>query len=267
MKKYNFENIVHIDTDLVGSRRNTWISVGMEYYPIDDSHIDEYKYLSFDEVKDLYERGLTTDNLFLNDKGEFQLKSSHLSAITVFSVINGIAFNVEEDDKNLLDYAIKIGVVHSTPQPVEMISGVKNMEILSDDSFKFTYKVQPEKLGYLDNNFRSHNTLKELIIGSLKRALSFHKKLNIISYDYDSSKLELSVVIPKDSLLSRDEVFTSVLKKLDLQIHYFFHSDVDWYHHLQALMQCARDQFQFHLINEDINEMKSNFEWYRKDFK
>lgn len=275
MKKYNFYNQVRIQTDSVGRVHDRYICIGFEPHVINkELHIESHEPFSFEEIEALYKDGKTTDNLFINAKGDFQLKKSYLSSCVLFQVYNGIAFNVQEKHQHILSYAIKKGIVHTKPQIVEMFAGVKNLEILPNDLFKFTYNIQPEKLGYsnLENlceNYDNANTLKELIIGTFKKSLS-ENKLKIISYDYNYENLQLSVITSKELLSDRYDNLHNVLNNLDLQIYYFSQRNVEWYFHLKALMQCARDRFDFYTINEEeypIKRDKSHFEWYNKNIE
>lgn len=275
MKKYHFYSHVRILTDSVGRVNDRYVYIGFQPDVINkELHIEDYKPYNFDEVEALYKDGKTTDNLFINNKGEFKLNKFDLSSFVIFQVYNGIAFNVKENHQNILSYAIKKGIVHTEPQPVEMFSGVKNLEILTDDLFKFTYTIQFEKLGYssledLYEHYDNVNTLKELIIGTFKKSIS-ENKLNIISYDYDSDNLQLSIITSKEFLSDKYDNLHHVLNNLDLQIYYFTQRNVEWYFHLKALMQCARDRFDFYTINEEeypIKKDKSHFEWYNKDIE
>lgn len=281
MKKYHFQNTVHIQTDRVGKFRDSWISVGLQSYPENkEEHMEGYRYFSYDEVKKLVEEGKTTDNVYLSENGEIELNIRHLSAITAFSVVNGIAFlsTDSEDKQELLSYAKRKGYVSDTPVPVEMMVGVKNLAIAIDETYILSYTFLPEKLGLVNEEKvqdMKTNFVKKLMVGTAKRLAARRTTLHlgggkievtpqceIKEWEYDEKTATISIVTTRKGITS-DELRTT-LKQLDLQLYYFFNQEFDWFQHLDALKQCARDYHNAHWINEEDKDENNHFKWYEK---
>ena len=280
MKKYHFQNTVHIQTDRVGKFRDSWISVGLQSYPENkEKHIEGYEYFSYDEVKQLIEDGKTSENVYLSEEGEVKMNSWHLSAITAFSVVNGIAFlpKNNRDLQGLLSYAKRKGYVVDTPVPVEMMVGVKNLETAINDTYILSYTFLPKKLGLVDEEKVQNvnaDFVKRLMIGTVKRLEAryyiTHKdgeeirlpRCEINGWAYDEKTATISIITTRKGIVS-DEL-RETIKQLDLQLYYFFNQEFDWFQHLDALKQCARDYHNAHWINEEDKDDNNHFKWYEK---
>lgn len=280
MKKYHFKNTVHIQTDRVGKHHETWIPVGFQSYSENkENHIESYAYYSFDEVHELYEKGMTTENVYKDSDTKYKLNVRHLSAITAFNVINGLVFfhKHNREHENLVKYAKKKGIVSDTPRPVEMKAGVKTLDVLTENTYKISYTFLPEKVGLTEEerieSLRT-NSIKKLMVGSIKRIGAAYyltsedgkdvKKLRceMANIQYDEKTATVSFVVHREYITQN--VLRTSLNQLDLQLYYFFNQEFEWFHHLDALKQCARDYGQFHWINEKHDDDKSTFKWYEK---
>lgn len=278
MKKYHFQNTVHIQTDGIGKHSDTWIAIGLQSYPENkEKHIDSHQYFSFDAVKQLVYEGKTTDNVCVSNDGKVELHNCHLSAITVFPVVNGIAFisNASKEKEELLTYCKRKGYVSDTPVPVEMMVGVKNLEIIGNDTYKMSYTFLPEKLGLEKVNEFMEESTKKLMIGTIKRLSSKRTTLymgqgrtkikpqcEIKKWEYDENTTTISLVTTREGIAS-DGLLSTILQ-MDLQLYYFYNPNINWIAHLEALKQCARDYGQAHWINEDWDDANDHFQWYDK---
>lgn len=278
MKKYHFMNYVHISTDLIGKHRDTWIPIGLCSYPEDmENHVNSYEYFNFNEVRNLIEKGLTTDNVYLDEKNMPKLHMEHLSAVTCFQVFNGIAFLKDSSKhQNLLQYCKMMGYVSDSPTLTDMMAGSKLLEKLDKDMFKITYILDYKKMGFESViEMKKHSKhIEELIIGSLKilkqKQITSHSRsevnvrpaCNLGLFHFISDAMVLEIFADQECLTNM--YFIHCLRQLDLQIYYFFHQKFEWSEHLFALMQCARDNGQSHWINEEEEIHKSNFEAYHR---
>lgn len=280
MKHYHFLNTVHARTDLIGKHHHTWKEVGFQHYPEDkEKHVDGNAYHSLDEVLELHKSKQTTDNMYVDEQGIPKLRARNLSAITAFTIVNGIVFTRRKGEHDrLVEYAKKIGYAFDAPIPISMYAGTKTMDILGDNVYRVHYKIEPAKLGiYLAEEVENlrNGELNALIYGTL-HALH-ERKMKTMRLDgpdispvcamrnwtFRKSTLTLSVELDGENVSK--EAFIHMLQRLDLEIYHLVKKEHNWLRHLHALKQLARNYGQPHWINEAENDYSNHFSWADKE--
>lgn len=265
MSKKHFIDNTYVLTDLQGSLPDQRFEIGWF-----DSK--SCRYFNPDEVQELFELG-ETENVAKGPDGKLYMKEMYLDFRVAFQVVCGIPFGADESDKNLLDYARKVGLVTDKPVPIEMYCGIKSLEIRDDGLYNIKYQFKENWF----SNKTSLDFVAKMTVGRINRLRSLTYKyltkegeedrhyFECEKVGFDKNSLVLSIQgISKQYVCCKE--ITSQIRNMDLEFLVSNYEKVDFYSLLTACKDWCRDYGQYHWLNEIPKDSKelTNTYWYDK---